>query len=238
MTNQAIYLIVGLFAVIFILSRIKATKTKGGKYIIDENISTVPGFSRVEPDLRTEEERLLETELGGQVISRGMLDSFPANILYYYDSGRRRNGRSGMSSSRMTLALRLPRPAPFTFTVEPKLPLLLRGAPPKEPEVLTGDPEFDERFRVYSNEGQFVQEYLNPKLRNMLVSLRRQISPDLPDDGGGWKAAASGVMMGKLRIKGGTLSFSINQSLSEETVSKLHTALPVITQFAAEAMKS
>lgn len=235
MTNQAIYLVFGFLALLFIASRIQVTAKKGGAHIIDDSVSTFLGFTPLEPVDRTAEELLLEKELGGQVFSRGSIKDFPANILYYYDSGRRRKGRSGMSSSRVTLVLKLTAPATFSMSIEPKLPMLLRGATPKLPLVPTGDPAFDERFEVYSDEASKVQSYLNPQLRNLMIALRREISPELPDDGGGWKAAASGVMMGKLRLKGHLLSFSINQSLSEGTANKLNAAIPVLSQFAADA---
>ena len=235
MTDQAIYLLIGLFFVIFIFSRLRRSRTGGGKYVIDDKASSLLGFTGVGPEDRSPEDLQLEEEFGGRLFARGHFQDNPAALLYFYDSGRRRGGRSGMSSRRVTLALSLPKPAPVSMLIEPKLPLLLRRAAPKEPQVTTGDADFDERFNVYSEDGARVLSYLNRPLRSLLVALRREISPDLPDDGGGWKAAASGIKMGKLRLLGTSLAFTINGSPDEETARHLQSAAVVLSRFATAA---
>lgn len=232
MTDQAIFLIIGLMAVIFFLSRARQAKTKGGKFIINDSASPLLGFTPVEPADRSEEEQLLEEQLGGQAFSRGRIRNYPATLLYDSNSGPRRKRHSGMDTARVTLVLSLATPAPLSFLIEPKLPLLLRRSAPKEPPVITGDAAFDERFQVYSGEGPDTLAFLTPPLREMMIALRREISPDLPDDGGGWKASASGLRMGKLRLKDQLLAFTINGSPNEETARQLQSAAVVLASFA------
>lgn len=83
MTDQAIYLLIGIFFVLFIFSRLKRTSTGGGKYVIDDKASPLLGFTGVGPEDRSPEDLQLEEEFGGQLFARGHFQDYPAALLFF-----------------------------------------------------------------------------------------------------------------------------------------------------------
>jgi hypothetical protein len=224
-----------LAALIFssFIQRKVAKKMTEGEVDASAKLGLTPVTSSMTPDPRWQEVARLVGS--GAVVAFGEMFGRTAYVGDHFSTaGQVRGGRTriGMTEAHVYLALTATQKAPQILRIKQQVPALLQRKRPNEKVVLTGQPEFDERFEVFCNDETWALQVLDGATRGLLLAARRGVAGG-KEDATGWAGAHTALFFGEILVVEDLVSYKWERKLGAEAIERLQIFAPMLDRLAS-----